>query len=92
VAALVAVEEDSAAAEAADSEEASTMDLEKCIKQLALSVRRNVKFRSNQQKVSQFIAKSVTSREKILKTEQHLDHQDVNNRKTILVAKTFSLR
>lgn len=43
-------------AEAADSEEASMMDQEKCIKLFAQNVSKNVKFRSNLQKASQFIA------------------------------------
>jgi hypothetical protein len=41
----------------ADSEE--TVHQDKCIKQLALNVRRNVKFLSNQQKVNQFTVKNV---------------------------------
>jgi hypothetical protein len=54
-------EADSAAAVAvaADLEEASMMDQEKCIKQFAQNVSKNVKFRSSLQKVSQFIVEIV---------------------------------
>jgi hypothetical protein len=54
-------------AEAADLKEASMMDQEKCIKQFAQNVSKNVKFRSSLQKVSQFIAETVFRKE-----NQHL--------------------
>jgi hypothetical protein len=56
---------------AADSEEGSMMDLEKCIQQNVLNVQRTAKFLSNQQKVNQFIAKSVLQREDKLKYNKH---------------------
>jgi hypothetical protein len=52
-------------AEAADLEEVSTADQEKCIKQFALNVSKNVKFHSSQQKVNQFIAKNVLQKENL---------------------------
>jgi len=39
------------------------LDIEKCIKQFVLNVRKNVKYRSNLQKASQFIAKIVLEKE-----------------------------
>ena len=55
-------------AEAADLEETtSILDQEKCIKQFAQNVSKNVKFRSSLQKVSQFIAETVFRKE-----NQHL--------------------
>jgi hypothetical protein len=43
--------------------EISIVDLEKCIRQFALNVSKNVKFHSNLQKASQFIAKNVSLKE-----------------------------
>jgi mevalonate pyrophosphate decarboxylase len=78
--ALEAVEEVSAAEEVADSaeEEVSTTDLEKCTKQFVLIVSKNVKYHSSQQKANQFIASSVFSKEKILKAQAHLEHQELS--------------
>jgi hypothetical protein len=63
---IVAAEEDhseAAAEEAADLE--GTLVLEKCTKLFVLTVAKNVKFLSSQQKVNQFIVKTVT---KIIKS------------------------
>ena len=60
------------AAEEASEEETSAQ--EKCIKQLALNVVKNVKFHSNLQKASQFIAENATQSE-------HLE--DSNSKKSI---------
>jgi hypothetical protein len=81
VALVAAVEEGSAVAEAADSEgEALTMDLEKCIRQFVLIASKNVKYHSSQQKANQFIASSVFSKEKMLKTAvQDLGQDEKNN-------------
>ncbi len=43
--------------------EVSTVDLERCIKQFALNVSKNVKYHSNLQKASQFTAKNVLLKE-----------------------------
>ena len=49
--------------EAADSIEASIQDQEKCIRQFAQNVSKNVKFRSSQQKASQFFAENALQKE-----------------------------
>jgi hypothetical protein len=65
------------AEEAADSnEEDLTTDQEKCTRQLAQSVRKNVKFRLSQQRASQFSAKSVILKRKTLKAETKVLHRE----------------
>jgi hypothetical protein len=68
---LAAVEAAASIEAAAVSEEGSTMDLEKCIQQNVLNVVRTAKFLSNQQKESQFIAKTVLQREDKLRYNKH---------------------
>jgi hypothetical protein len=75
------------AEEAADfKEEALTTDREKCTRQLAQSVRKNVKFHSSQQKANQFSVRIVTSKRKMLKAEtKALDQDDKNNHRKMRV-------
>jgi hypothetical protein len=89
VAALVAVE-DSAAEGAADSEEASTMDLERCIRQFVLTVSKNVKYHSSQQKVNQFIANNVISREKTLEMQELLVRLELKEQKLKTILKSLN--